>query len=96
MSPRLLEESPVELYIKEAREGYIEVIDLEYPEFMFVLEGIDFKEVNGKLETIVENMSILQSQKVKTSIPDDELDEFLDNHSEKVMTELFDSLLNKT
>lgn len=96
MSPRLLEESPVELYIKEAREGYIEVIDLEYPEFMFVLEGIDFKEANGKLETIVENMSILQSQKVKTFIPDDELDEFLDNHSEKVMTELFDSLLNKT
>ena len=83
----------MEMYIKETRENYLEVIDLEYPQYLFVLDGLDFKEVGGKLEIVVENLSVKKSIKKEgpNPIPDEEEDAFLESHGQKIIKEIFDS-----
>ena len=83
----------MELFVKESREDYIEVIDLAYPQYVFVFEGIGVEEdEDGQLLVIVNKASVLKSDKAEESNPDkvvvDE-DEFLSKHTELIIDELF-------
>ena len=83
----------MELFVKESREDYIEVIDLAYPQYVFVFEGIGVEEdESGQLQIIVNKASVLKSDKAEESNPDkvvvDE-DEFLSKHTELIIDELF-------
>ncbi|USV40856.1 hypothetical protein [Xanthomonas phage BUDD] len=82
----------MELYVKEATEDYLEVVDLKYPQYAFVFSGIQVIDNNGKLEVLVNKASVLKSDKAEESNPDkvvaDE-DEFLSTHTELIINELF-------
>ncbi|WEM34301.1 hypothetical protein [Xanthomonas phage X1] len=82
----------MELYVKEAREDYLEVIDLKHPQYLFIFDGIHVGTNNGKLEVLVNKASVQKSDKAEESNPDaivaDE-DEFLSTHTELIINELF-------
>lgn len=88
----------MQIFIKEARDNYLEVIDLDYPQYLFVLDEIDFKENNGELEIIVNKLSTLKSIQKKggLEIPDDMEDDFLENHAQVIIKEVFDSVLSSS
>ncbi len=82
----------MELYIRNAREDYLEVIDLEYPQYVFVFDGIELRENEGQLEVLVNKASVAKSDKAEElnseKIVADE-DEFLSTHTELIIDELF-------
>lgn len=84
----------MELFIKESKPDYLEVIDVENPQYIFVLEGIEFKEVSGQLEVVVNRMSVVKSKKQNPADyrTVEEEDQFLEKHMQKIVTELFDSI----
>lgn len=88
----------MELYVKESREDYVEVIDLAYPQYVFVLDGIQLIENKGKIEVLVNKVSVLKSDKAEESnrdkIVEDE-DEFLSKHTELIIDELFRNTLEQ-
>lgn len=83
----------MEMYIKDSKDRYLEIIDLEYPQYLFVLDGIDLEEVDGKMQVVVEKMSVKKSVKKEgpNQIPDEEEDAFLESHGQKIIKEIFDS-----
>jgi hypothetical protein len=89
----------MELYVKNARADYLEVIDLEYPQYVFVFEGIELVENNGQVEVLVNKLSVVKSDKAEESNPDkivaDE-DEFLSSHTALIFDELFQGPLERT
>lgn len=88
----------MELYVKMAREDYLEVVDLEYPQYIFVLEGIELIDNNGMLEVLVNKASVLKSDKAEESNPDkivEDEDEFLSTHTELIIDELFRNPLER-
>lgn len=82
----------MELYVKNARADYLEVIDLKYPQYVFVFDGITVGETNGKVEVLVNKASVVKSdvaEKLNSeNIVADE-DEFLSTHTELIIDELF-------
>lgn len=91
-------DNEMQLFIKESRENYLEVIDVEYPQYLFVLDDIDFRVNSGELEVVVNKLSIARSiqKSAENSIPEDMEDEFLEQHSQKIIKELFDPVLHNT
>lgn len=89
----------MELFIKESREDFLQVIDLAYPQYIFIFDGIavDTDEA-GQLQVVVNKASVLKSDKAEESNPDkivvDE-DEFLSKHTELIIDELFREPLEK-
>lgn len=88
----------MELYIVESRADYLEVIDLEYPQYKFVLDEITFNTVDGELVVEVNKLSIVRSiqKKAEFEIPDHMEDEFLEEHSKVIIKELFDPVIKMT
>ena len=87
----------MELYIKQARADYLEVIDVEYPQYVFVFDGIELVENNGQIEVLVNKASVVKSDKAEKNsenIPDNE-DEFLSTHTTLVINELFKEPLER-
>lgn len=85
----------MELYIKESREDYLEVIDMAYPQYLFILDGIKVVENEGHLELLVEKMSTLRTLKKGEyeEVPEHLEDDFLEQHGEKIVKEIFDPVL---
>lgn len=85
----------MQLFIKESRDNYLEVIDVEYPQYLFVLDEIEFKVNNSELEIVVNKLSTLKSiqQKGPLEIPEDMEDDFLADHAQRIIKELFDPIL---
>lgn len=88
----------MELFIKESRENYLEVIDVEYPQYLFVLDDIELNENNGQLEVVVNKLSVMRSLQGKDTLnlSEEMEDEFLEQHSQKIIKELFDPILMNT
>lgn len=84
----------MELFVRVARQDYLEVIDLEYPQYVFVFDGIEVveNEETGLAEVLVNKLSVAKSDKAEESNPEkvvEDEDEFLSKHTALMFDELF-------
>lgn len=82
----------MELYVKNAKSDYLEVIDLKYPQYVFVFDGIEVIENAGKIEVLVNKASVVKSdvaEKMNSESIVENEDEFLSTHTELIIDELF-------
>lgn len=82
----------MELYVKNARSDYLEVIDVQYPQYVFVFDGIQLVENDGKVEVLVNKASVVKSdvaEKLNSENIVANEDEFLSTHTELIVDELF-------
>lgn len=82
----------MELYVKNARSDYLEVIDVLYPQYVFVFDGIQLVENDGKVEVLVNKASVVKSdvaEKLNSENIVANEDEFLSTHTELIIDELF-------
>ncbi len=78
----------MELYIKESRDDYMEVIDLQHPEYCFVFENIKFvSDDAGLLLECKESVRKINPLDGKYNDTDEDLG-FLSGHAEAILKEL--------
>lgn len=73
----------MELFIDEVSDNHLVVVDIAHPQYKFVFEGLKYDE--GTDQIVVEEFSVLQSEKVNIET---ELED-LDAHGDLIIRELF-------
>jgi hypothetical protein len=82
----------MELFIKNSGPDFLEVIDIAYPQYLFVFREIELTEENGQICVVVNKASVNKSDKAEESNPETKVedeDTFLSTHTELIINELF-------